>query len=103
MNFVLANARGVSHLFVFQVPLYPPPCSISVHFTAPVNLRVATLGPPRPRFGARVSAASAKKLEEIALVALRDTCLTAKRWNILERAVGFARSSQKRMPKTSET
>jgi len=42
--------------------------------------------------------AAALALEEIALVALRDPGLTAEEREILEKAVGFARSRQKRLP-----
>jgi len=41
---------------------------------------------------------AALALEEIALVALRDPGLTAEEREILEKAVGFARSRQKRLP-----
>lgn len=42
--------------------------------------------------------AAALALEEIALVALRDPGLTAEERDILEKAVGFARSRKKRLP-----
>ena len=37
-------------------------------------------------------------LEQVALVALRDPNLTPEERDILEKAVGFARSRQKRLP-----
>jgi len=42
--------------------------------------------------------AAAMALEEIALVALRDPSLTTEERDILEKAVGFARSRKKRLP-----
>jgi len=38
-------------------------------------------------------------LEQVALVALRDPSLTPEERDILERAVQFARSRQKRLPR----
>jgi len=38
-------------------------------------------------------------LEQVALVALRDPSLTPEERDILEKAVGFARGCQKRLPR----
>jgi hypothetical protein len=52
--------------------------------------------PAKPTLPDVVEAAIA--LEQVALVALRDPNLTPEEREILEKAVGFARSRQKRMP-----
>jgi hypothetical protein len=53
--------------------------------------------PAKPMLPDVVDAALA--LEQVALVALRDPSLTAEERDILERAVGFARGRQKRLPR----
>jgi len=52
--------------------------------------------PAKPMLPDGVDAAIA--LEEVALVALRDPSLTPEEREILEKAVQFARSRQKRVP-----
>jgi len=52
--------------------------------------------PAKPELPNGVAAALA--LEQVALVALRDSNLTPEERDVLEKAVGFARSRQKRLP-----